>query len=169
MDDDPREDLPSPLVPTQMSIVWVIWSRLTDINQSLARFSWRISTSLTTNWWSALLRFPNYVLFRTRVMKTYSWWISPWRYQQDETTPHYVVEIKAYIYQVFPKRWIGHRGEIECPASFVDLTLVHFPQQTKQPKFRIFFVLVKQHVTLLIRYWWHREQKIFLRFEPKLN
>lgn len=43
-------------------------------------------------------------------------------YQQDGAAPHFALEVRAYLNQVFPNRWIGRRGEIEWPARSPDLT-----------------------------------------------
>lgn len=43
-------------------------------------------------------------------------------YQQDGAPPHFAVEVRAYLNEVFPNRWIGRRGAIEWPARSPDMT-----------------------------------------------
>lgn len=43
-------------------------------------------------------------------------------YQQDGASPHYAVQVRAYLDQVFPNKWIGRRGTIEWPPRSPDLT-----------------------------------------------
>ncbi|MBZ5796646.1 hypothetical protein K8353_42015, partial [Burkholderia contaminans] len=43
-------------------------------------------------------------------------------FQQDGATPHFSLEVRAYLNQAFPNRWIVRRGEIECSARSPDLT-----------------------------------------------
>lgn len=43
-------------------------------------------------------------------------------YQQDGAPPHYNREVRAYLDQVFPNRWIGRRGAIEWPPRSPDMT-----------------------------------------------
>ena len=42
-------------------------------------------------------------------------------FQQDGAPPHYALPIRAYLYEVFPNRWIGRRGTIEWPVRSPDL------------------------------------------------
>ncbi|XP_054263254.1 uncharacterized protein LOC128986764 [Macrosteles quadrilineatus] len=43
-------------------------------------------------------------------------------FQQDGAPPHYNAEVRNYLDEVFPDRWIGRRGAIEWPARSPDLT-----------------------------------------------
>lgn len=43
-------------------------------------------------------------------------------YQQDGAPPHYAANVRAYLNDIFPGRWIGRRGAIEWPARSPDLT-----------------------------------------------
>lgn len=47
-------------------------------------------------------------------------------FQQDGAPPHYAAEVRAYLDEVFPDRWIGRRGFIEWPARSPDLTPLDF-------------------------------------------
>lgn len=37
-------------------------------------------------------------------------------FQQDRAPPHYGLEVRQYLDNVFPNHWIGRRGYIEWPA-----------------------------------------------------
>lgn len=41
--------------------------------------------------------------------------------QQDGAPPHYGREVRQYLNNVFPRRWIGRRGAVEWPARSPDL------------------------------------------------
>jgi hypothetical protein len=43
-------------------------------------------------------------------------------YQQDGEPPHYHRNIRAYLDNTFPDRWIGRRGYFEYPLRSPDLT-----------------------------------------------
>lgn len=43
-------------------------------------------------------------------------------FQQDEAPPHYQRNVRDYLNDIFPGRWIGRRGVIEWPARSPDLT-----------------------------------------------
>lgn len=43
-------------------------------------------------------------------------------FQQDGAPPHYGLDVRAYLNNVFPNRWIGRRGAIEWPARSPDLS-----------------------------------------------
>lgn len=47
-------------------------------------------------------------------------------YQQDGAPPHFSLDVRNYLNQVFPNRWIGRRGPIEWPARSPDLTPLDF-------------------------------------------
>lgn len=47
-------------------------------------------------------------------------------FQQDGAPPHYGVDVRQYLSEVFPGRWIGRRGSIEWPARSPDLTPLDF-------------------------------------------
>lgn len=40
--------------------------------------------------------------------------------------PHYAVNVRRYLNEVFPRRWIGRRGPIEWPPRSPDLTPLDF-------------------------------------------
>lgn len=42
-------------------------------------------------------------------------------FQQDGAPPHYGVNVRRYLDETFPDRWIGRRGAIEWPARSPDL------------------------------------------------
>lgn len=42
-------------------------------------------------------------------------------FQQDGAPPHYTQNVRHYLHQVFPQRWIGRGGEVEWPARSPDL------------------------------------------------
>lgn len=46
--------------------------------------------------------------------------------QQDGAPPHYAVDVRRYLDEVFPGRWIGRRGPMEWPARSPDLTPLDF-------------------------------------------
>ena len=46
--------------------------------------------------------------------------------QQDGAPPHYAADVRRYLNQVFPGRWIGRRGAMEWPARSPDLTPLDF-------------------------------------------
>jgi transposase len=43
-------------------------------------------------------------------------------FQQDGAPAHYSLQVRKWLDQKFPDRWIGRRGPIECPARSPDLT-----------------------------------------------
>lgn len=47
-------------------------------------------------------------------------------FQQDGAPPHFAADVREYISNVFPNRWIGRRGPIEWPARSPDLTPLDF-------------------------------------------
>lgn len=47
-------------------------------------------------------------------------------FQQDGAAPHYGLNVRAYLNNIFPSRWIGRRGEIEWPPRSPDLTPLDF-------------------------------------------
>ena len=47
-------------------------------------------------------------------------------FQQDGAPPHYQINVRQYLNQIFPNRWIGRRGSMEWPARSPDLTPLDF-------------------------------------------
>lgn len=47
-------------------------------------------------------------------------------YQQDGAPPHFGLEVRQYLDEVFPERWIGRRGSLEWPPRSPDLTPLDF-------------------------------------------
>ena len=47
-------------------------------------------------------------------------------FQQDGAPAHYARKVRDYLTQLFPNRWIGHRGNLECAACSPDLTPCNF-------------------------------------------
>lgn len=47
-------------------------------------------------------------------------------FQQDGAPPHYAREVRQFLNNCFPGRWIGRRGFIEWPARSPDLTPLDF-------------------------------------------
>lgn len=47
-------------------------------------------------------------------------------FQQDGAPPHYARNVRFYLDETFPNRWIGRRGRIEWPARSPDLTPLDF-------------------------------------------
>jgi hypothetical protein len=45
---------------------------------------------------------------------------------QDGASPHNALEVRDWLNQKFPARWIGRRGPIEWPARLPDLTPADF-------------------------------------------
>jgi transposase len=43
-------------------------------------------------------------------------------FQQDGASPHYSLDVRSWLDQKFPNRWIGRRGPIEWPARSPDLS-----------------------------------------------
>jgi len=43
-------------------------------------------------------------------------------YQQDRAPPHYHRDVRAYLGNALPERWIGRRGSVEYPPRSPDLT-----------------------------------------------
>lgn len=43
-------------------------------------------------------------------------------YQQDGAPPHYGVDVRQYLNEIFPQRWVGRRGHIEWPPRSPDLS-----------------------------------------------
>lgn len=43
-------------------------------------------------------------------------------FQQDGAPPHYGLQVRQYLDNVFPNHWIGRRGSIEWPARSPDLS-----------------------------------------------
>ena len=46
--------------------------------------------------------------------------------QQDGAPPHYYGDVRAYLDENLPNRWIGRRGSIEFPPHSPDLTPLDF-------------------------------------------
>lgn len=47
-------------------------------------------------------------------------------FQHDGAPPHYGVNVRQYLNEIFPDRWIGRRGPIEWPPRSPDLTPLDF-------------------------------------------
>lgn len=47
-------------------------------------------------------------------------------FQQDGAPPHFGIEVREFLNQTFPGRWIGRRGTIEWPARSPDLNPLDF-------------------------------------------
>lgn len=47
-------------------------------------------------------------------------------FQQDGAPAHYGQNVRGYLDQIFPQRWIGRRGHIEWPARSPDLSPLDF-------------------------------------------
>lgn len=47
-------------------------------------------------------------------------------FQQDGAPPHYQINVRQYLNEIFPNRWIGRRGSMEWPARSPDLTPLDF-------------------------------------------
>jgi hypothetical protein len=47
-------------------------------------------------------------------------------YQQDGAPPHFAVQVRNFLNNVFPNRWIGRRGPFEWPPRSPDLTPLDF-------------------------------------------
>lgn len=47
-------------------------------------------------------------------------------FQQDGASPHFSVDVRNYLNEVFQDRWIGRRGTIEWPARSPDLSPLDF-------------------------------------------
>ena len=47
-------------------------------------------------------------------------------FQQDGAPPHYAADVRRYLNDTFPGRWIGRRGPIEWPARSPDLNPLDF-------------------------------------------
>ena len=47
-------------------------------------------------------------------------------FQQDGAPPHYHRDVRAYLDENLPNRWIGRRSSIEFPQSSPDLTPLDF-------------------------------------------
>lgn len=47
-------------------------------------------------------------------------------FQQDGAPPHYTVQVRQFLNERFPGRWIGRRGAIEWPARSPDLNPLDF-------------------------------------------
>jgi hypothetical protein len=45
---------------------------------------------------------------------------------QDGTSPHYALDVREWLHQKFPARWISRRGLIDWPARSPDLTSADF-------------------------------------------
>lgn len=48
------------------------------------------------------------------------------RFQQDGAPPHFHRDVRAYLDETFPGKWIGRRGSIEWPARSPDMTPLDF-------------------------------------------
>ncbi|XP_056413945.1 membrane cofactor protein-like isoform X7 [Hyla sarda] len=46
--------------------------------------------------------------------------------QQDGAPPHYGCQVRAFLDEQFPGKWIGHRGPVEWPPRSPDLTTLDF-------------------------------------------
>lgn len=47
-------------------------------------------------------------------------------FQQDGAPPHFAREVRQFLDEVFPEKWIGRRGPIEWPARSPDMTPMDF-------------------------------------------
>lgn len=47
-------------------------------------------------------------------------------FQQNAAPPQYGVNVRQYLNEVVPDRWIGRRGHIEWPPRSPDLTALDF-------------------------------------------
>lgn len=47
-------------------------------------------------------------------------------YQQDGAPPHYHRDVRSYLNEILPNRWIGRRGFVEFPPRSPDLTPLDF-------------------------------------------
>ena len=47
-------------------------------------------------------------------------------FQQDGAPAHYARKVRDYLNQLFPDRWIGHRGPLEWATRSPDLTPCNF-------------------------------------------
>jgi len=47
-------------------------------------------------------------------------------FQQDGASPHFHLEMRAYLIENLPGQWIGRRGAVEFPPHSPDLTLLDF-------------------------------------------
>lgn len=47
-------------------------------------------------------------------------------FQQDGAPPHYAANVRTFLDETFPNRWIGRRGPIEWPPRSPDLTPMDF-------------------------------------------
>lgn len=47
-------------------------------------------------------------------------------FHQDGAPPHYGVDVRLFLDNIFPRRWIGRRGPIEWPARSPDLSPLDF-------------------------------------------
>lgn len=47
-------------------------------------------------------------------------------FQQDGAPPHYQLNVRMYLDEMFPNRWIGRRGSVEWPPRSPDLTPCDF-------------------------------------------
>lgn len=47
-------------------------------------------------------------------------------FQQDGAPPHFGLEVRNFLNEIFPERWIGRRGAIEWPPRSPDLTPLDF-------------------------------------------
>lgn len=47
-------------------------------------------------------------------------------FQQDGAPPHFSREVREYLNEIFPGRWIGRRGQFEFPPRSPDLTPMDF-------------------------------------------
>jgi hypothetical protein len=43
-------------------------------------------------------------------------------FQQDGALPHYGVDLRLFLNNILPGRWIGRRGAIESPVRSPDLS-----------------------------------------------
>lgn len=53
----------------------------------------------------------------------------PWEevfFQQDGAPPHFSVDVRNYLNEIFPNRWIGRKGPILWPPRSPDLTSLDF-------------------------------------------
>jgi hypothetical protein len=47
-------------------------------------------------------------------------------FQQDGASPHFGLQVAAYLNQRYESRWIGRRGPVPCPPRSPDLTPIDF-------------------------------------------
>ena len=48
------------------------------------------------------------------------------RFQLDGATAHFALDVREYLNNVFPNRWIGRGGPVQWPPRSPDLTPMNF-------------------------------------------